>query len=81
MKKLTYDQELQNFLSDLGSEREGGSFLAADGKDFGRQDTIDKIHEQLNNINWKSESQYHNTYYLGNGKYGYRELKENKHGK
>ncbi len=42
-----------------------------------RQETINKIFDDLNNIDWKQESGYHNQYYLGEGKYGTRTLRMN----
>ena len=36
----------------------------------------DKSFDLINNIDWKKESDYHNTYYLGKGKYGTRTLKK-----
>ena len=61
--KKTYNSEYTDFLSDLGSDRAGGSFLAADGADLGRQDTIDKIYNSIESTNWEQESKYHNSYY------------------
>ena len=65
--KQTYDLDLTNFLSDICSDRSGGSYLAADGADFGRQNVVDKIYDNINDINWNNEANYHNSY-LVNGK-------------
>ena len=37
--------------------------------EFERQKDLDKIFDELNNTNWEKESDYHNTVYLGKGKY------------
>ena len=42
-----------------------------------KQSSKDKGYDSLSNINWETESDYHNTYYLGKGKYGKRELRMN----
>jgi len=42
------------------------------------QSSKDKSHDSFKQINWELETQYHNTYYLGNGRYGRREIRAKK---
>ena len=45
--------------------------------DYLRQMVSDDIYNSIENIDWKKESTYHNTYYKGKGNYGIRELRMN----
>ena len=59
-------------LNDFASKTDG---------EFRRQLDKDITYLTIENINWDRESQYHNTYYLGKGKYGNRTLKQSKNNK
>lgn len=76
MDNLIYTQILSS-TSDYIDQNDS-DYSAKSNPDYKRQQTVDKLKSNIENINWEAESQYHNTYYLGKGKYGYRQLKSKK---
>ena len=58
----------------LGNEQ---NFLSPSERTAPTGTAQDKEYDSLYKLDWKKESNYHNTYYKGKGNYGIRELRMN----
>ena len=75
MKNIDIKSGYNDEITRSTNEADSYSFLA--DPDYKRQETVNKIYDDLQSVDWNKESDYHNTYYLGKGKYGRRELRMN----
>ena len=62
-------------LSKLNNQDNFANYDDLTDSNFRRGRDQDEIKAKLHKTNWAVESQYHNTYYHGNGKYGTRTIK------
>ena len=67
---------MKSLIEKLNESQLADYSVKTDGE-FRRQIDKDLTHDNLKKINWEAETQYHNTYYHGKGKYGTRTIKMN----